>query len=61
MTKPRGYMVLGVPEHGGEYGTEAIVYNAHRVYGTVQLPHLLANWHQVWRAPSGQGIWVVQK
>ena len=61
MTKPRGYMVLGVPEEGGMFGPEAIVYNAHRVYGPIQLPHLLANWKQVWRAPSRQGIWVVQK
>jgi hypothetical protein len=33
-------------------GGDMIAYNAHRVYGPVQLPHLLANWKQVWKFPG---------
>lgn len=44
MTKPGGYMVLAVP-----LGDDAIEYNAHRIYGKIQLPHLTANWHQVFK------------
>lgn len=37
-------------------GNDEIVYNAHRVYGSVMYPHLVANWHQVWRASEGGQI-----
>lgn len=43
-TKPGGYLVLGVP-----YGNDMIEYNAHRVYGKIMYPHLVANWYQQWR------------
>lgn len=44
MTKRGGMFLLGVPGGG-----DSIAYNAHRTYGIIQLPHLLANWKQVWR------------
>jgi hypothetical protein len=47
-TKPGGYMVIGVP-----YGRDSIEYNAHRIYGSVMYPHLVANWYQHWRAEGG--------
>ena len=47
-TKPGGYLVLGVP-----FGNDAIEYNAHRIYGNIMYPHLVANWHQQWRAEGG--------
>lgn len=47
-TKPGGYLVIGVP-----YGTDSIEYNAHRIYGSIMYPHLVANWYQHWRAEGG--------
>ena len=35
--------MVGVPYHP----KENLAFNAHRVYGPVQLPHLFANWEQV--------------
>lgn len=49
ITKPGGYLLLGVP-----VGDDSIQYNAHRVYGSIQYPHLVANWHQQWRAEGGE-------
>ena len=34
-------------------GVDEIVYNAHRVYGPIMYPHLVANWEQIWRATEG--------
>lgn len=56
MTKPMGYLVLGVP-----LGNDAIEYNAHRIYGNIQLPHLTANWHQVWQYDKNVDISYNQK
>ncbi len=58
MTKRGGRIALGVPS-----GPDAIFYNAHRLYGPVQLPHLLANWKQVWQShdPSEHLLVVAQK
>lgn len=56
-TKDGGYLVIGVP-----IGSDTIEYNAHRVYGPVMFPHLVANWEQLWQAPSGfNRIHVLQK
>jgi hypothetical protein len=58
LTRPGGRVALGVP--GGD---DRIEYNLHRVYGPVQLPHMFANWKQIWRS-SGTGqhtIWVAEK
>ncbi len=35
---------MGIPVHH----TEQVIYNLHRLYGPVQLPHLFANWRQVY-------------
>ena len=43
LVKPGGYGVFGMPG-----GPDRIEYNAHRVYGQVQLPHFFANWEQVY-------------
>lgn len=57
ITKQNGYLVLGVP-----YGEDSIEYNAHRTYGRIMYPHLVANWHQIWRAEGGdQRVHVFQK
>jgi hypothetical protein len=45
LTKPGGYLAIGVPT-----GDDFIEYNAHRSYGKVMYPHLVANWHQQWQA-----------
>lgn len=59
MTKPGGRIAIGVPAEGG---VDTIFYNAHRNYGKLQLPHLLANWKQNWQALGGvQGLWVCEK
>mmetsp|Transcript_21109 Transcript_21109/g.49404 ORF Transcript_21109/g.49404 Transcript_21109/m.49404 type:complete len:376 (-) Transcript_21109:253-1380(-) len=50
VTKPGGQLFLNVPA-----GKDCLVWNAHRVYGSLRLPHLYANWrpveslHQLWR------------
>ena len=31
---------------------DVVLWNEARIYGPVMSPHLLANWEQVWRAPS---------
>ena len=56
-TKPGGYLVIGVP-----FGHDAIEYNAHRIYGNIMYPHLVANWYQQWRADAGdQRVHVLRK
>ncbi len=56
-SKPGGYLLLAVP-----YGNDAIEYNAHRIYGQIMYPHLVANWHQLWRANGGdQRVHLFQK
>ena len=49
-------MYLGVPA-----GAEMIQWNAHRQYGPLRLPHLLANWEQVTTGPSSQPLYVVRR
>jgi hypothetical protein len=59
MTKPGGRLAIGVPAEGNQ---DIILYNAHRNYGPVQLPHLLANWKQIWQSLGGvQGLWICEK
>jgi hypothetical protein len=56
-TKSGGYLVIGVP-----FGDDAIEYNAHRIYGKIMYPHLVANWYQQWRADGGfQRVHVLRK
>jgi hypothetical protein len=42
LVKPGGYLFLGVPCCYDE-----LVWNAHRIYGPIRLPALLAGWHPV--------------
>jgi hypothetical protein len=49
LAKPGAPLLLGVM-----YGaTDGLEFNAHRIYGPMQLAHLTANWMLVWRAPGG--------
>jgi len=47
-SKKGAELLLAVP-----VGNDAIFYNAHRQYGSIMYPHLVANWRQKWRAPGG--------
>jgi len=46
--KANGSLIIAVMT-----GSDALVFNAHRVYGDVRWPYLASNWHQVHREPSG--------
>lgn len=66
MTRHGGRLFVGIPEALGADGkaSDIILYNAHRNYGPVQLPHLFANWDQVWSGKLENNIhrvWVVEK
>ena len=50
---PGAGLLLGVPSGPGGVYEDAIVWNAHRLYGVLQYSHLAANWKQEWRADSG--------
>jgi hypothetical protein len=39
VTKPNGFLYLGVPT-----GVDKVVYNAHRVYGKIRYPLVTVNW-----------------
>lgn len=52
MVKPGGGLLLAVPSP-----RDYIEYNAHRNYGPIQLPHLTANWKQVWQGPNRGAGW----
>ena len=39
LVKPNGFLILGVP-----VARDAVVWNAHRLYGRVRLPLLLRGW-----------------
>jgi hypothetical protein len=41
VVRPGGEALVGVPRR---LGADAIEWNAHRIYGRVRWPHLLANW-----------------
>jgi hypothetical protein len=59
MTKKGGKLGIGVEQ--AKDGNDVIFYNAHRVYGKIMYPHLLANWKQVARFPGSQDFLVLQK
>ena len=43
-------------------GDDMIQYNAHRIYGKIMHPHLVANGKQLWKAPGGyQVVHIFQK
>ena len=43
LMKPGGMALVGFPS-----GPDRLEFNAHRIYGPVQLPHFFANWDQVY-------------
>ena len=49
LAKPGAPLLLGVMCGA----TDELAFNAHRIYGPMQLAHLTANWAHVWRAPEG--------
>jgi hypothetical protein len=56
-SKPGARMLIAVMT-----GEDMIEYNAHRIYGKIMYPHLVANWKQLWRAPGGyQVVHVLEK
>jgi len=56
VTKSGGDLVIAVP-----YGTDELMFNAHRRYGPVRYPFLVANWKQVNMVPANQPIYVLSK
>ena len=56
LMRPGGRMLLGV-ERGVE---DQVLFNMHRSYGPHQMPHLLANWEQVYQEPGYEGM-VIEK
>jgi hypothetical protein len=59
LTKPGGYLVLGVPDSPSP---DSIQFNAHRVYGPVMYMHLTANWEQVSRSEDlAQNVYVFKR
>lgn len=60
MAKPGAKLVIGIPADVS--GSDVIYYNAHRSYGRIQLPHLLANWEQLWESDYGaHKIYICQR
>ena len=47
IVKKGGLSLVGVPsQFNGVSGFGSIAFNAHRLYGRIQLSHLFANWKQ---------------
>jgi len=46
--KPNGSLIISVPNHA----EDALVFNAHRVYGSYRWPYLSSNWQQFYRTPG---------
>jgi len=47
VTKPGGYLALGLPSASQGKGRDRIEFNAHRIYGKYRFPLMTANWKQV--------------
>jgi len=56
VTKPGGDLVIAVPS-----GQDELMFNAHRRYGPVRYPYLVANWKQVSMVPANQPVYVLSK
>jgi len=56
VTKPGGDLIIAVPA-----GPDELMFNAHRRYGPVRYPYLVANWKQVSMVPQNQPIYVLTK
>jgi len=60
--KPLGSIVIGVPVAPEYGGTDALEFNAHRIYGNARWPYLASNWQQIYREPDGgQRVYVFMK
>ena len=64
MVKPGGHFILAVPVSKDRQNC-SVVWNAHRIYGTVRLQHLTANWRVLEEFEALDGpkhrIYVLQK
>jgi len=56
VTKPGGDLVIAVPA-----GPDELMFNAHRRYGPVRYPFLVANWKQISMVPGNQPVYVLSK
>jgi hypothetical protein len=56
VTKLGGDLVIAVPA-----GPDELMFNAHRRYGPVRYPYLVANWKQVNMFPANQPVYVLTK
>ena len=52
LVKPGGKAIVGMP-----VGLDEVQFNAHRIYGPIQLPHFFANWEQVYTATDMETHW----
>jgi len=52
LIKPKGRALIGVPIAQ----TDVIVWNAAKLYNNVMLPHLFANWKQIY-SEVDYGLW----
>lgn len=56
VTKPGGDLVIAVPS-----GSDELMFNAHRRYGPVRYPYLVANWKQVDMVSANQPVYTLTK
>ena len=58
VTRMGGSLTIGV-----QYSNEkdALVFNAHRVYGKIRYPYLTTNWHQFYEGHGSQRVYVFTK
>ena len=56
VTKQSGALVLGVM-----YGSDAVSFNAHRVYGSIRYPYLTQNWCKNTEAEEHKKCYVFEK
>ena len=52
-----------IERHGVPYSSEndALLFNAHRVYGKIRYPYLTTNWHQFYEGHGRQRVFVFTK
>ena len=43
LTRPGGRMLLGIP-----MAYDEVQFNSHKIYGPLQMSHVLANWQQIY-------------
>ena len=64
MVRPGGLLILAVPESGNRRSC-SLMWNGCRIYGTIRLQHLTANWRVLDAQNAGDswrhGVYVLQK